>query len=228
MSIVTRAGELVRRHGAAVIVEGGVNFVGPLLIYQFFRLSLGEAGALLASSVPPIVWSLTEFIRRRRIDAISLLVLAGIALSVLAFVGGGSARLLQLREKLVTVLIGVAFLGSAALGRPLIYYLARATLARRGSADLQSFEAMKDNAYFRRAMMVMTVVWGAGLVVEAGVAVVLVLNLSVRDYLIVSPIVGYGTMGGLWLWTFWFIRRQRRKGEARRAAAKAEASGASG
>ena len=33
-------------------------------------------------------------------------VLTGIALSLLAFLGGGSVRLLQLREKLVTVTIG--------------------------------------------------------------------------------------------------------------------------
>ena len=69
----------------------------------------------------------------RRLDALSLLVLAGIVLSLLAFFGGGGPRMLQLREKLVTGVIGLAFLASAAVGRPLIYELARAGMARSGS-----------------------------------------------------------------------------------------------
>jgi hypothetical protein len=59
--------------------------------------------------------------------------------------GGGSAHLLQLREKLVTALIGLFFLGSAAIGRPLIYQLARASLARRKPSELAAFEALRDN-----------------------------------------------------------------------------------
>ena len=45
--------------------------------------------------------------------------------------------------------------------------------------------------------------------------------MSVKQFLIVGPIVGNSTMAGLGLWTFWYSRRQRRKGEARRAAAAA-------
>jgi hypothetical protein len=35
---------------------------------------------------------------------------------------------------------------------------------------------------------------------------------------VLGPILGYSTMGALSLWTFWYGRRQRRKGDARRAA----------
>ena len=42
-----------------------------------------------------------------------MLELGGIVLSLLAFFGSGSARFLQLREKLVTVMIGLVFAGSA-------------------------------------------------------------------------------------------------------------------
>ena len=93
-----------------------------------------------------------------------MLVLAGIALSLLAFLGGGSVKLLQLRERMVTVLIGLIFLGSAAIGKPLIYQLARATMMRRSPSELHELEALRDNVHFRRAMTVMTLVWGFGLV----------------------------------------------------------------
>ena len=90
----------------AAAIEGLVNFVLPFVIYELARRPFGDVRALLAASAPPIVWSLVEFARKRRIDAVSMLVIAGIALSLLAFIGGGGARFLQLRENLVTGLIG--------------------------------------------------------------------------------------------------------------------------
>ncbi len=221
MSIIAKAVPFIRERGLSVAAEALVNFILPLLIFDFAKPHIGEVNALIASSAPPIVWSLIEFARKRRVDALSILVLSGIALSLLAFLGGGSAKFLQLREKLVTVTIGLVFLGSAAIGKPLIYQLARATIMRRSPHELADFEAMRENVYFRRTMMTMTLVWGFGLLAEAAVAVALVFALSVHNYLIVGPIVGYGTVGGLSLWTYWFAQRQRRKGRSR-AAAEAE------
>ena len=208
----------LRANGVGLATEAAVNFVAPYLIFGWAKPHWGEVDALIASSAPPIVWSLVEFARRRRVDALSILVLAGIALSLLAYAGGGGVRMLQLREKLVTALVGCIFLGSAAIRKPLIFELARATLARRGSAELDGFVALRDDPFFRRTMTSMTVVWGVGLVAEAAVSGALVCTMSVKQFLIVGPIVGNATMGALGLWTFWYSRRQRRKGEARRAA----------
>ncbi len=218
-ALIDRAISFVRERGAGVGLEILVNFVLPFLIYNYGEKPWGQVPALMAASGPPIAMALFEFARHRRVDALSILVLAGIGLSLLAYLGGGSVRFLQLREKLVTALIGFIFLGSAAIGRPLIYQLARATIQRRNPSELGEFEALKDNVYFRRTMTVMTLVWGTGLVAEAALAAVLVLTLSVRQYLLVSPVVGYCTFGVLTLWTFLYARRQRRKGAARRAAA---------
>ena len=209
----------LRKNGASIAVEALVNFIGPYLIFRFARHDLGDVNALIASSAPPIAWSLIEFARRRRVDAVSILVLAGIALSLLAFLGGGSVRFLQLREKLVTVLIGLVFIGSAAIGRPLMYHLARASMMRRSAAEAGEFEALKDNVYFRRTMTVMTLVWGFGLVLEASLSAVLVFNLPIQTYLLAGPMVGYGVVGLLILWTLWYVRRAQRLGAARRAAA---------
>ena len=148
-----------------------------------------------------MLWSLAEFVRRRRVDTLSILVLAGIGLSLLAMLGGGSVRFLQLRENLVTALIGLVFLGSAAIGRPLIYQLARAGLARKSPGDVADFEAKRDMPRFRRVMTIMTLVWGTGLLASSALACVLVFTLSIHDYMLVSPFVGYGSMGVLAFWT---------------------------
>jgi hypothetical protein len=208
-----------RAHGWKTLGEMGVNFLLPFLIYSGARASLGEVGALLASSAPPIAWSIVGFARDRRIDALSMIVLVGIALSLLAFVGGGSVKFLQMREKLVTVAIGLAFLGSAAIGRPLIYPLARATMLRRSAAEAAAFEARRDDAAVRHTVMVMTLGWGFGLLADAALCVGLIFLLSIEQYLIVGPIVGYASIGGLSLWTMWYQRRRTRHVAAARTSA---------
>ena len=217
--LVARATTYVRKHGRQVLIEAVINFILPFAIYTYAEAPLGPVRALLASSAPPILWSLVEFARHRRLDALSLLVVSGIALSLLAMLGGGGVRFLQLREKLVTGVIGLVFLGSALIGKPLIYQLARATIRRKSEGDAQEFEALQVHAGFRRTMTVMTLVWGLGLLADVAASVVLLLVLSIREYLLVNPILGYGTMGVLSLWTFLYGQRAKRRGEARRAAA---------
>jgi hypothetical protein len=212
-----QAGHFLRERALTIVIEVAVNFLFPMLIYDWVKPSRGDVVALMASSAPPMLWSLVEFARARRVDAVSMLALAGIALSLLAFAGGGSAHFLQLREKLVTSLVGLIFLGSAAIKRPLIYELARAGMQRKNStAELAEFESLRDKSGFRRTMMVMTLVWGFALVAEGMVAGVLVFLIPIRAFFVVGPVLGYGAMGVLALWTAWYGRRQRRRGEAMR------------
>jgi hypothetical protein len=211
---------LDRKTLGSIAIELLVNFLLPYVIYVKAEGGLGQVHALLAASLPPIAWSVIEFARKRRVDAVSILVLAGIFLSLLAFFGGGSVRFLQLRENLVTGLIGLVFLGSAAIGRPLIYQLARAGKLRKSQAEAEQFEALRNKQHFRHGMTVMTLVWGFGLLVQTMVACLLVFSMSIPHYLLVSPILGYGTMGGLALWTFWYVKRMKRRGAAAAALSK--------
>jgi hypothetical protein len=216
----------LRNSGGHILVEALVNFILPFVIYSYAEAPLGDVRALLLSSAPPIAWSLVEFARHRRVDALSVLVVAGIVLSLLAMLGGGGAKFLQLRENLVTGVIALVFLGSALIGKPLIYQLARASMRRKSAGEAQQFEALQVHAGFRRTMTVMTLVWGLGLLANVAVSVALVFALSIRTYLIVGPIVGYATMGALTLWTFLYGQHARRRGEARRAEAALLAGGA--
>src|SRR5437868_6911428 len=216
----------VRTNGGHALVEVLVNLALPFVIYNYAEAPFGDVRALLASSAPPILWSLVEFARHRRLDAVSVLVVSGIALSLLAMLGGGGARFLQLREKLVSAVIGLVFVGSALIGKPLIYELARASMRRKSEDEAQQFEALQVHAGFRRTMTVMTLVWGLGLLADVAVSVVLVFVLSIREYLLVNPILGYGTMGALSLWTFLYGQRARRRGEAAHEARATAAAGA--
>jgi hypothetical protein len=199
--------------------EGLVNVAAPFLLYTLAQPRFGDVWALIAASAPAILWSGIEFARHRRIDALSALVLAGIALSLLALAGGGSARLLQLREKLVTAVIGLVFLGSIAIGKPLMYGIVRAFLARNNPSDVARVESLRSDASFRRAMKIMTLVWGVGLLADAAASAALVFVLPIQTYLVVNSVLGYAAIGSLTAWNIWFGRRTRRRREARMAAA---------
>lgn len=187
--------------------ELGVNILAPWAVYSLLQPSYGDTPALIASALPPLLWSLVELIRVRRLDAVSVVVLAGILLTVAATAFGGSPKLLQLRENAVTGLIGLVFLASLCLRRPLIYHLAAATFARQGgeaSAQLEDFAARPRGQRFFR---VLTLLWGVGLVVQTAVMIWLVYLWPIGRYLLLSPFIGYGILGLLFAGTLWYRRR---------------------
>jgi hypothetical protein len=199
-------------------LEIGVNLILPLVIYDHFRSPWGDVHALMTASAPPVLWSLVEFIRVHRVDEVSVIVLIGIALTLLAFIGGGGIKFLQLREKLTTALVGAGFLVSVLIRRPLIYTFARAIMRRRNDmAALAEFERLRDMPAFRRTMNNLTLAWGVGLLLDAAIGVVFVMTLSVHDYLIAGPLLGYATIGVLSGWTLWYVRLARERGRASRA-----------
>lgn len=222
---VAKALDFTRRNGAGAAREVLVNFLAPFLIYDFTHHRLGDVHALMAASAPPIAWSVFEFVRRRRVDAVSIFVILGIVLSLLAFLGGGSAKLLQLRENLVGSVVGLVLLGSALIGKPLFYQFAHATMMRRSAEEAAAFAARRELPGFRRSMMTLTVVWGLGMLAHTAIACALVFSLSIHDYLLVSPVVGYGYLGLMIGWTVLYVRHRRRLGAAQDAARAAADSG---
>jgi len=216
---LARGLSLIRGNIGGILVEVLINFALPYFIYGYFEHRQGEVMALIYSSAPPIAWTLFVLAWKREVDFISAFVVAGIVLSLLALMGGGSVKFLQLREKLVTVIIGLAFVVSAIIKRPLIYEFARAGMRRSKSADLERLETLRHDPTMRRSMTVMTLVWGIALLADAAIASGLVMVLTVKQYLIVGPIFGNAVTGALVLWTFLYVRHRRKLGDARRALA---------
>jgi intracellular septation protein A len=187
-----------------LIPELGANFLAPYVVYQLLDARYGDVDALIASAMPPLLWSLYELIKTRRLDAISVIVVTSILFTVGATAMGGSARLIQIRDAMVTGVIGVIFLLSLALKRPMIFYLARATMARNTAEGAAEFETMWLRPGVRKAFMVLTAVWGVGLVFQTAVMCWLAWIWPISRYLLLSPFIGYGIFGLLMAWSLWY------------------------
>jgi hypothetical protein len=194
----------------AAITEIAANFLLPWLVYTALNDRYGDFTSLAASAAPPTLWSLYELARDRKIDAISMMVLSGIALSLAALLLGGSPRLLLVRENLFSIPIGLVFLLSAAMRRPIFYHMAAALLARQSDERRALFELGLQFPHVIRALRVVSIVWGAGLIAQGALLGWLAWTWPIPRYLLLSPFIGYGSIGALIAWTFLYQQAQRR------------------
>ncbi|MGN6669330.1 MAG: VC0807 family protein [Trinickia sp.] len=200
---------------AGTLLEIAVNLFLPWLVYRLALPYLGSLGALYACAVPPLVWSVAEFAKVRRVDALSVLVLLGIGLSILLMAIGGSPRVLLVRESLASGLIGIAFLLSLARDRPLVFYLARATIARQQTGGVARFEALwRERPILRANLRMMTAAWGAALTAETLLRCWLAWHWPVERSLVALPIISYAIYGALMIWTFWMRKRMQAREQA--------------
>jgi hypothetical protein len=147
-------------------------------------------------------------LRHRHFDALSAIVLVGIALSLLALAVGGDTRLRSLESPMVSGMVGVSFLVSLALRRPLVFYLARSTMSREDPRSAERFEThWRERPLLAAYVRLMTWVWGIGMTAENIVRTLILWRWPDDPHAaIVSTVLSYGMYAALTAWTFWCRR----------------------
>ena len=149
------------------LTEVAVGVGLPWLAYVGLRrLGLDEAQALAWSSIVPIAVALNGFRRRGSLDTVGLLMILTTGLSLVVAWWSGSAFFLLVRASFVTFGVGCLFLGSLALPRPALFYLARDTTTDTRDAAA-AFERRWARPGFRAAMRRLTLIWSGFLIGEA-------------------------------------------------------------
>jgi hypothetical protein len=210
------AGDGRLRSLATIVV---LDVAAPLAAYSLLRSAgLSAITALLLSGIFPAAAVLASGIRKRRLDVIGALVLAGIAAGTVTGLVSHSTRLLLLEGSVPTGVLGLACLGSLRGRRPLMYSFA---LEFTGPETAKGREMTTLWAYagFQRVFRIITVVWGVGFLAEAALRVVIVYNTSTGTALAVSKVMPIICAAILSAWTVGFAASQRRKGERMAAAA---------
>ena len=190
-----------------------INGVLPFLIYLAVKnyTTASDYLALILTGVPSLIDSIVGVIRRKRIDLLAGIVLTGIAVSLILIALGGNPKIYLVRESFFTVALALAYLVSLLFKRPLAFYFARHFTTGNHPENIPAFNALWQYRQFRHTMRVTTVVWGVGFLLEAAIRTTLVFTLSIGLFLIISPFVFYGFIGGILLWTFLYSRQGRKR-----------------
>jgi|SRR5579859_361637 len=189
---------MLRRMLPMLVLDG----VLPVLLYVVLRTRFGPTSVLpLAVAVLfPLLGNAISLVRHRRLDTMGLMVLLSLGASLAVLVLGGDQRLLLITRGLAMPLMGLACLVSLALPKPLAFYMVRQFLTGDEPQPGVVFDTLWQYPYVRSASRLMTLVWGAAMVGEFVVRVMLVLTLSVVQVLAISSVVMMAVGLGLGAW----------------------------
>jgi hypothetical protein len=202
------------------------DVAAPLAAYSLLRSAgLTAVTALLLSGVFPALGVTIGVIQNRRLDVVGALVLAGIVVGTVLGLVSHSPRLLLVEGSVPTAVFGLACLGSLWRRHPLMFSFA---LEFTGPDTAKGREMTRLWHYdgYRRVFRIITVVWGAGFLLEAALRVVIAYNTSTGTALASSKIMPFLWAAVLSAWTVGYGARQKKKGE-RMAAATGEVPAAS-
>jgi hypothetical protein len=215
-----------RNRFQAVAMIAVFDIAGPLVAYSLLRSAgLSAVSALVLSGSLPALGVAAGLIRRRRVDAIGVLVLAGIAVGTVLGLLSGNPRLVLVEGSVPTAVFGLLCLGSLWARRPLIYRFAVEFIGA-DTPKGRDFESLWRYPGFRHAFRLFTVVWGVVYLAEAAARVIIVETTSTATALTVSKVMPYVVGAALAAWMFGYGRRARREGERLAAAAEATAEAA--
>ena len=169
--------------------------------------------ALSIAALVPALDSLVTFARHRRLDVLGIFILVSLLLGIAVVFIGGSPKLILIRESFLTAAFGLGLLVSLLFPRPILFYFASHFATGNDPIKKAEFNSWWSYPYFRFVMNLMTIVWGASLLLEAVVRTLLVFALTTGEFLFISPIIQYGFFGAVMIWTLWYAKRSKERGE---------------
>lgn len=197
-----------------LIVDMALPWIAVQVLTQVWGLSTVVAIAIAA--LFPAASIAIGALRRRRLDFIGVLVLVTLIGGVAVSLATQDVRFALMRAVPGATLFAVACLASLPARRPLMFFLARQFTAGDDPAKIAAWNSRVEIAGFRRAMRLLTAVWGLAFLAKAALWTASALLLSPMAALLSGPAIGLGAFAALMAWTIAYARR----GAARLAAAQ--------
>ncbi|HEX3778704.1 MAG TPA: VC0807 family protein [Pseudonocardiaceae bacterium] len=158
--------------------------------YLLHALGMSTFLALTVSGAATGINALFNTVRQRRLDAIGLLVVLEIALSVTLLFSTHDPRIALLKPGFYTAAAGMYALFSCWVGRPLVYEAGKPFASRGDPRRLAGYErAWVSSRRFRRVISQVTVGWGITFLLDSLLRTVIVLHFpatEVTDSLVLS------------------------------------------
>ena len=159
----------------AMLPALAIDLVAPLAVYGALQAAgLSITSSLAGAAAVPLARIGVGAVRRRRVNGLALLVLGALAVGVALTLATGNPRLAIARDAAITLAVGVVFIGSVAMRRPLMFHLLRSFRGTDIEAQWERLPAL------RRDLRAMTAAIGALCVLDAGVRVLIAYTLPVH------------------------------------------------
>ena len=189
----------------------GLDIGLPLVAYYGLHAFGADTWvALLAATIVSGARSVWIVVRQRRFNPFSALMLAVFGVGLLLAFVTGDPKLIILKDSVFTGIVGIAFLLSLVIGRPLTLE-ARRSWSPKEAAEID--EAWRTNAAARHGYRVTSLVWGVSMLAEASLRAILVFLLPVSVMVALSTAMWVTTVVLLVFWTKAYARRGDKRGQ---------------
>ena len=152
----------------------GLDIVGPIALYHLLtNQGWSDVAALVTSGALPALGIGLDVVRGRRIGGLSLLVLGGIAISIIAALLTDDPRFVLLEGAVTSAVAGVFSLATLLFGRSLVEMFATGAAPEGTEHSLRTralFERDDVRRFARRVTVVFAVVFFASAAAQAALA----------------------------------------------------------
>lgn len=156
--------------------------------------------ALLAGALAAGLRAAWVIIKRREIDPFALFMVGIFAVGLGLSVWSGSPRFLLVKESFGTGIAGLAFILTCLRGKPLAYYASQRVAAPTMHERTEWDGLWATEPVFRQRFMIMSLVIGGALVIEAGTRIALVFVLSPDAMVVVSSVMAPAVLTLVCVW----------------------------
>lgn len=183
----------------------------PLAAYYVARMAgAGTTAALLIATGAAALRTLYLLVKHGELDGFAVFMVVVFAGGLAASFITGDARFLLLKNSYATIVVGLIFLGTVAVRKPLTFMVARRMAHGDDHAVADLDRGWKESASFRLGFYVMGLVWGVGFIIEAILRIVLIYRLDIDQSVAATNAVQFGTFVVLAGWNVWFVEMSRR------------------
>jgi hypothetical protein len=177
-----------------------VSLIVPVVAYFVIRPHVsGDTAALTIAAAIPVARTLWIGLTKHRVDPLGLLGTFGYGVSVaMSLLMGGSSLPVKFVEPVITGVLGLAFLASLTVGRPLLL-----VLVHRGTP----LHALPPRMV--RTARVVTAIIGPTLALHAALHITLALTLSTGAFLVWSRVLGWGVLAAGAAVVYLYVRSRR-------------------
>lgn len=211
MSNLGKTNPSTRSIGRNLLFSLVYSAVVPYLIYRVctIHFHLSVLNALLLSGISPVVGLIADFVRKRRVSVIALLAIIGIVVKVLSAWLFHDPRLVMISDSLLSGVFGLLLLGSVLIGKPVLVVIATSMHAKT-PIERERMKRSLQAPGFHRHLMILTEIWGIGLLLIMLLSIVLAYTLPISSAILFRPVIDRVMIGVVVASTLlyrWYVRR---------------------